>query len=46
MIAISLPSTPTRDVREAGNKRYSNSLVTDNKLIDNVDLLEKQGINR
>ena len=46
MIEIDLPSTPTHDVQAAGDKKISNCLITDEKLLDNVDLSDKQGINR
>ena len=46
MIEIDLPSTTTRNFQAAGNKKLSNSLSTDEKLIDNVESSHERGINR
>ena len=46
IIAIASPSTPTRNVRAASNKKLYNSLSTDKKLLGIVESLYKWGINR
>ena len=46
MIAIELLSTPNRNVWAADNKKSSNYLTTDEKLLDNVDPPEELGTNR
>ena len=45
IIAIVLPSTPTRKVLVAGDKRFYNSLGKDENMLDNIDLLDNRGIN-
>ena len=45
-IAINSPSTPTREVQTAGDKKLSSSLSTDKKLLNIVESSYKQGINR
>ena len=45
IIATNLNSTPTCDVRAAGNKKLYNSLATDKNLINNVDSLDEKFIN-
>ena len=44
MIAVNLTSTPARDVIAAGDKRLSNSLTTDEKMLNNVDSLDERVI--
>ena len=46
IVAIDLSSNPTHSVREAGNKKLSNYLTTDENLLDNADSPDEQGINR
>ena len=45
IIAIYLPCTITHDVQAAVNIKLSNSLVTEENLINIVELSEKEGIN-
>ena len=40
MISIDLTSTPTSNSQDSGDKMLSNSLAADEKLLDNVDLLD------
>ena len=46
IISIDLPFTPNHDVQVAGNKRFSNYLATDEKLINNVDSSYEREISR
>ena len=46
IISTNSPSTQTREVWGAGNRMFSNSLATDESLLENVDLSDKWGIKR